>query len=147
MQEWTWGGKMQMSSVQWCPYRGVPLCNHTCYEGHTVIYLSPSPPPPLPPSELLFTSVYDTFRSEDDLSRSVFLEHLCSFIIDGKIRHIRTLIVKDLISELLLCVCAFILFVYVCICVCVLCVCAFVCICVCVLCVCVVCVRMVFRVW
>jgi hypothetical protein len=49
--------------------------------------------------ELLYTSIYDTFRSEDDLSRAVFLELLCGYITEGKIRHIRTLIVKDLISH------------------------------------------------
>jgi hypothetical protein len=49
--------------------------------------------------ELLFTSIYDTFSSEDNLSKTVFLEHLCGYIVDGKIRHIRTLIVKDFIAH------------------------------------------------
>ena len=30
----------------------------------------------------------------------MFLEHLCSYVIEGKIRHVRTLIVKDFIGEL-----------------------------------------------
>ena len=91
-------------------YLPLPLSSPPLYLPLPSIIPSPlSSPPlylPLPSiylphvsSELLFTSIYDTFSNEDNLSKAVFLEHLCSYIIEGKIRHVRTLIVKDFIGE------------------------------------------------
>ena len=49
--------------------------------------------------DLLFGNIYDTFSGEDNLSKAVFLEQLCEYITDGKIRSMRTVVVKDFIGE------------------------------------------------
>ncbi len=52
-------------------------------------------------SDLLFGGIYDTFSSEDNLSKAVFLEQLSRYIKDDKIRSLRTVVSKDLIGQLL----------------------------------------------
>ena len=51
--------------------------------------------------DLLFGNIYDTFSSEDNLSKTVFLEHLCRIISAGKLSFLRTVIAKDFIGKLL----------------------------------------------
>ena len=55
----------------------------------------------LPFRDLLFGSIYDTFSGEDNLSKAVFLEHLCEHIQLGKLRNIRTVVAKDFVGEAL----------------------------------------------
>ena len=51
-------------------------------------------------SDLLFGGIYDTFSSEDNLSKAVFLEQLSRYIKDDKIRSVRTVVSKDFIGQL-----------------------------------------------
>ena len=50
-------------------------------------------------SDLLFGNIYDTFSCEDNLSKAVFLEYLCKYIKDNKIRTFRAVVAKDFIGE------------------------------------------------
>ena len=52
----------------------------------------------LPCRDLLFGSIYDTFGSEDNLSKAVFLEQLCEHIQEKRVQHLRPLISKDFIG-------------------------------------------------
>lgn len=49
--------------------------------------------------DLLFGSIYDTFSNEDNLSKAVFLEHLCQYIQDNKLNAVRTVVAKDFIGR------------------------------------------------
>jgi len=49
--------------------------------------------------DLLFGTIYDTFSSEDNLSKTVFLEQLCNYITTSRLTTIRTVISKDFIGE------------------------------------------------
>jgi len=49
--------------------------------------------------DLLFGNIYDTFSSEDNLSKAVFLEHLCRVITSGKLSFLRTVVAKDFIGK------------------------------------------------
>lgn len=49
--------------------------------------------------DLLFGSIYDTFSSEDTLSKTVFLEHLRHHITTSRLTTIRTVVTKDFIGE------------------------------------------------
>ena len=48
--------------------------------------------------DLLFGTIYDTFSSEDDLSKTVFLEYLKLYITNSRLTTIRTLVSKDFIG-------------------------------------------------
>lgn len=48
--------------------------------------------------DLLFGTIYDTFSAEDDLSKAVFLEHLCTYITTSRLTFIRTVVSKDFID-------------------------------------------------
>jgi len=50
-------------------------------------------------TDLLFGSIYDTFSGEDDMSKTVFLEHLCDHIQENRVHHLRTVVTKDFIEH------------------------------------------------
>ena len=54
--------------------------------------------------DLLFGSIYDTFSGEDDLSKTVFLEHLYHIISSGKLSFLRTVVAKDFIGTVVVCI-------------------------------------------